>query len=74
MIKNKNKARAAILIMAVMTLILVTGTASADPLTGVEGETQSMVVIGCALAMGIAGIGSALGLMLAGSLRQYTVC
>jgi len=67
MIKNKNKARAAILIMAVMTLILVTGTASADPLTGVEGETQSMVVIGCALAMGIAGIGSALGLMLAGS-------
>jgi V/A-type H+-transporting ATPase subunit K len=67
MIKNKNKARAAILIMAVTTLILITGTVTADPLTGVEGETQSMIIIGCALAMGIAGIGSALGLMLAGS-------
>ncbi len=67
MAKSKNKARAVILIMAVTTLVLITGTATADPLTGVEGETQSMVVIGCALAMGIAGIGSALGLMLAGS-------
>ena len=67
MIKNKNKARAAILIMAILSILLATGTATADPLTGVEGETQSMVIIGCALAMGIAGIGSALGLMLAGS-------
>ena len=50
-----------------MALTIATGTAIAEPLTGVEGETQSMIIIGCALAMGIAGIGSALGLMLAGS-------
>jgi V/A-type H+-transporting ATPase subunit K len=42
-------------------------TVSAEPLKGVEGETQSMIIIGCALAMGIAGVGSALGLMLAGT-------
>ena len=64
---SKIKGSAAIIILAILTLLLATSTASADPLTGVEGETQSMVVIGCALAMGIAGIGSALGLMLAGS-------
>jgi len=64
---SKIKGSAAIIILAILTLLLATSTVSADPLTGVEGETQSMVVIGCALAMGIAGIGSALGLMLAGS-------
>lgn len=65
--KGKMKVRAAIFLMAVITLIIATGTAIAEPLTGVEGETQSMIIIGCALAMGIAGIGSAIGLMLAGS-------
>ena len=53
--------------MTIVALTMVAGIATADPLTGVEGETQSMVVIGCALAMGIAGVGSAIGLMLAGS-------
>ena len=65
--KDKIKIRAAIFLMAVITLIIATGTAIAEPLTGVEGETQSMIIIGCALSMGIAGIGSAVGLMLAGS-------
>lgn len=65
--KGKMIGRAAIFLMAIVALTVVTGTAMADPLTGVEGETQSMIIIGCALAMGIAGIGSAIGLMLAGS-------
>jgi V/A-type H+-transporting ATPase subunit K len=65
--KEKMKGRAAIFLMAIVALTVATGTATADPLTGVEGETQSMIIIGCALAMGIAGVGSAIGLMLAGS-------
>ena len=65
--ERKLKRIAAILIIALMPLIIATGTAIAEPLAGVEGETQSLIIIGCALSMGIAGIGSALGLMLAGS-------
>ena len=65
--KDKMKGRAAIFILAIVALTMATGTALAEPLTGEEGETQSMIIIGCALAMGIAGVGSALGLMLAGS-------
>lgn len=65
--ERRMKRRAAIIILAVMALTFATGTAIAEPLTGVEGETQSLIIIGCALAMGIAGIGSAFGLMLAGS-------
>ena len=59
--------KVAIIGLAIIALILTAGTAFAQPLPGVEGETQSMVIIGCALAMGIAGIGSAMGLMLAGT-------
>jgi len=65
--KIKMKGSVVILLMAIMALMMTTGTAVAEPLTGAEGETQSMIIIGCALAMGIAGIGSALGLMLAGT-------
>ena len=65
--KEKKMSRYAILIMAILTLLTSVGFASADPLTGEEGVTQSMIIIGCALAMGIAGIGSAMGLMLAGT-------
>ena len=56
-----------IIIIAMLTLLVSTGIAAAEPLSGEEGETQSMIIIGCALAMGIAGIGSAMGLMLAGT-------
>ena len=65
--RRKMKIRAIIIMLALTALIMAMGTAIAEPLTGVEGETQSMIIIGCALAMGIAGIGSAMGLMLAGS-------
>ena len=64
---RKINVRAAVIMIALIGLIMAMGTAIADPLTGIEGETQSMIIIGCALAMGIAGIGSAMGLMLAGS-------
>ena len=64
---RKMKARASLFLLSMMTLVMAMGTVIADPLTGVEGETQSMIIIGCALSMGIAGIGSAMGLMLAGS-------
>ena len=65
--KRKITKRIAIIMIAIMSLIMIAGTVSADPLTGEEGNTQSMIIIGCALAMGIAGVGSALGLMLAGT-------
>ena len=65
--KIKMKGRAAIILMAFTAILMTTGLATAEPLSGAEGETQSMIIIGCALAMGIAGIGSALGLMLAGT-------
>jgi V/A-type H+-transporting ATPase subunit K len=65
--KRKITERIAIIIIAITSLIMIAGTVSADPLTGEEGTTQSMIIIGCALAMGIAGVGSALGLMLAGT-------
>ena len=65
--KEKIKRKFLTLVLAMFALITAMGTVIADPLTGVEGETQSMIIIGCALSMGIAGIGSAMGLMLAGS-------
>jgi V/A-type H+-transporting ATPase subunit K len=65
--ERKNKKRATIVLLGFLAILMTAGIVSAEPLTGVEGETQSMIVIGCALAMGIAGIGSALGLMLAGT-------
>jgi V/A-type H+-transporting ATPase subunit K len=64
---RRMKARASLFLLSIMALTMAMGTVIADPLTGVEGETQSMIIIGCALSMGIAGIGSAMGLMLAGS-------
>ncbi len=64
---KKMKVRAAIFLLAIAGLFITMGTAIAEPLIGEAGETQSMIIIGCALSMGIAGIGSAMGLMLAGS-------
>jgi V/A-type H+-transporting ATPase subunit K len=65
--KKQNLKIRKTIIIAYLAIFLLTGIATAEPLTGEEGETQSMIIIGCALAMGIAGIGSAMGLMLAGS-------
>jgi len=64
---RKMKVRATIILLAIAGLFIAMGTAIAEPMTGEAGETQSMIIIGCALSMGIAGIGSAMGLMLAGS-------
>jgi V/A-type H+-transporting ATPase subunit K len=66
-IKNKKIIGRYVIIMTVLTLLLIGGIASGEPFTGEQGTTQSMIIIGCALAMGIAGIGSAMGLMLAGT-------
>jgi len=65
--RRKMKVRAAIILIAMAGLLIAMGTAIAEPMTGEGGETQSLIIIGCALSMGIAGIGSAMGLMLAGS-------
>lgn len=65
--ETKMSRRGAIIGLAIFALVMTMGTALAQPLPGAEGETQSMVIIGCALAMGIAGVGSAMGLMLAGT-------
>ena len=64
---RKMKNRVAIFSISLITILLMVGIAAGEPLTGEEGETQSMIIIGCALAMGTAGIGSAMGLMLAGT-------
>jgi len=66
-IKNKKINSKYVIILTLLALFLSVGVASAEPFTGEQGTTQSMIIIGCALAMGIAGIGSAMGLMLAGT-------
>jgi len=66
-IKNNKINGKYVIILTLLTLFLIVGIVSGEPLTGEEGTTQSLIIIGCALAMGIAGIGSAMGLMLAGT-------
>lgn len=66
-IKNKKINGKYVITLTLLTLLLIVGIVSGEPLTGEEGTTQSLIIIGCALAMGIAGIGSAMGLMLAGT-------
>jgi len=53
--------------LALMALMMTTGIASAEMESGTAGETQANVMIGCMLAVAIAGISSAIGLALAGS-------
>jgi len=53
--------------LMLLTLLMTTGVASADMETGNAGETQANIMIGCMLAVAIAGISSAIGLALAGS-------
>lgn len=50
-----------------LTLLMTTGVASAEMEAGDAGETQANIMIGCMVAVGIAGISSAIGLALAGS-------
>ncbi|HDD57569.1 MAG: V-type ATP synthase subunit K [Thermoplasmata archaeon] len=53
--------------LALMALMMTTGTASADMESGDAGETQVNIIIGCMIAVVVAGISSAIGLALAGS-------
>jgi V/A-type H+-transporting ATPase subunit K len=65
--KRKIKVKAALVLIGFIVVTITAQTVAAAPQTGEAGETQSLIIIGCALAMGIAGVGSALGLMLAGT-------
>jgi V/A-type H+-transporting ATPase subunit K len=65
--KEKIKRKAALVLIGFIVLVITAQTVAAAPQAGEAGETQSLIIIGCALAMGIAGVGSALGLMLAGT-------
>lgn len=65
-----NKKRATIGLIAVLLLLITAGLASAadGELTETESnQNKTMVILGCALAIGIAGVSSAIGLALAGS-------
>ena len=59
------KRTAAVFVLIALTL-LATGVVNAQETQSKAEETQSMVVLACAIAMGIAGIGSAVGLGIAG--------
>ncbi len=61
-----NMRKVAILGLALAVLVGMTGVASAAD--GDEAEdSMPLVILGCALAIAIAGVGSAIGLMFAGS-------
>lgn len=54
--------------IALVALVMFAGSASAEGLEeGIAGETQTYIMLGCMLAVGIAGIASVIGLALAGS-------
>jgi V/A-type H+-transporting ATPase subunit K len=65
----KIKRKAAIFAMFLVAMfVLSTGFAFADEITEEESnQNKTMIILGCALAIGIAGISSAIGLALAGS-------
>lgn len=64
----KNKKTIIIGILSMMLLITTAGIASAqDDEVAESNQNKTMVILGCALAIGIAGISSAIGLALAGS-------
>ncbi len=65
-----NKKIATIGLLAVVMLLFTAGLASAqdEELTDAESnQNKTMVILGCALAISIAGVSSAIGLALAGS-------
>ncbi len=54
--------------LALTAFVMLAGTASADGMEpGEAGETQANIMLGCMIAVAIAGISSAFGLALAGS-------
>ena len=62
------KSKAAIIGLGTITLLFLSaGLAAAQEETTDNDQNKSMVILGCALAISIAGISSAIGLALAGS-------
>jgi len=66
--KIKRKAAMMVLLFAVMFLLSASVTSAQEEIeTDENSSNKSLVILGCALAIGIAGIASAIGLALAGS-------
>ena len=66
--KIKRKAAIFAVLLAVMFCISVGVASAAEEITEKESnENKTLIIFGCALAIGIAGIASAIGLALAGS-------
>jgi len=63
--KIKNAAKFGLLMLTV--LILCAGVANAQEETSESDQNKTLVILGCALAISIAGVSSAIGLALAGS-------
>jgi V/A-type H+/Na+-transporting ATPase subunit K len=66
--KNMRKRKAAIIGLGLAILLMISaGLATAQEETTESDQNKTMVILGCALAISIAGISSAIGLALAGS-------
>ena len=66
--KIKRKAAMMVLLLAVMFLLSASVTSAQEEVeTDENSSNKSLVILGCTLAIGIAGIASAIGLALAGS-------
>jgi V/A-type H+/Na+-transporting ATPase subunit K len=64
----KNKKTTIIGLLVMLSLLATASIASAaEPTTEESDQNKTLVILGCALAIGIAGISSAIGLALAGS-------
>jgi len=65
----KNKRKAAIFVLGLVAFFIIsTSIISAQEIEEIESnENKKLVILGCAIAIGIAGIASAIGLALAGS-------
>jgi V/A-type H+-transporting ATPase subunit K len=63
----RNKKTGIICVLAMIFLLSAASLASAEPTEEESDQNKTMVILGCALAIGIAGISSAIGLALAGS-------
>lgn len=63
----RNKKIGIICVLAMIFLLSAASITSAEPTEEESDQNKTMVILGCALAIGIAGISSAIGLALAGS-------
>ena len=63
----RNKKITIIGVLTMIFLLSVVSIVTAEPTVEESDQNKTMVILGCALAIGIAGISSAIGLALAGS-------